>query len=866
MATSTTTETTVDTVRELVSSAALLHIRPQVLTIKASLLKPNTRMYFYFDGLSIDQYVTPEGGSEGEPVLTDSSGTLTANFNIPENTFSTGDREVMVSDSSTYVSDEVEGFIQVKASTVFSANGTLETYQTTETTTITTTVTKTVTNYDPLAQSFFTYGIKGGCFLTSIDLFFFSKDSTLPAWIEVRELVNGYPGPKLVHPSAISIKNPSDINLSDDASVATNFKFDKLIYLREDADYCFVVRSNASTYNIWTSKLGETANETGYTVFDQPYMGSLFKSENNVTWTAEQTEDIKFIMYRADFDTSSQANLAIKLNPTGIALESSRLETTSGSNIVRINFQNKHGLDINSKVVIAADEAGQFNGINGTDFTGEFNVINVESPFSVDITIPGVSANRTGEIQTGGNILDIIVNDGGSGYDVNDPPEVIITKNDPTITAGSFVTGQTYTIATVGTTNFVAIGAASNSVGEVFEATGPGTGTGTAFFGESAEAVAEIKNGKVNNIRITNKGSGYFIDPTITLNSILGSGASLEPFTAPLFGVYINRIYHIFKPLVKNSIPTGTSVNSILSTTTASYEGGSLANYGNGKDYQIDINKIYEFDSNLLLATSYNETVNLGGNPSTLYNVYLGSTNSNVSPIIDLSESRFQLKTHHINSQRNENINSANSSGTVLSITLTNGGSGYTEVPTVTINGTGTGATATATIDSGSVDTITLTNGGSGYYGPVTVSITGGGVGVTTVATAIVSVSDYNSELLSGKGTADARYITKPQLLQNSSTGIRLYALAYSNIYSNFDVYIKTTSSSSDVDLSSIEWHLLECDRERNKSKFEEDFIEYEFNLTDIEPFDVYLLKFVLRTTTPWDPPRVINYRAIMLA
>lgn len=49
-----------------------------------------------------------------------------------------------------------------------------------------------------------------------------------------------------------------------------------------------------------------------------------------------------------------------------------------------------------------------------------------------------------------------------------------------TVTAGSFIVGATYTILTVGTTNFVSIGASANTVGVVFTATGVGSGTGTA--------------------------------------------------------------------------------------------------------------------------------------------------------------------------------------------------------------------------------------------------------------------------------------------------------------------------------------------------------------------------------------------------
>ena len=53
-----------------------------------------------------------------------------------------------------------------------------------------------------------------------------------------------------------------------------------------------------------------------------------------------------------------------------------------------------------------------------------------------------------------------------------------VTANDNI--AGDFLTGSTYTILSVGTTDFTAIGAASNTVGVSFVATGAGEGTGTA--------------------------------------------------------------------------------------------------------------------------------------------------------------------------------------------------------------------------------------------------------------------------------------------------------------------------------------------------------------------------------------------------
>ena len=59
---------------------------------------------------------------------------------------------------------------------------------------------------------------------------------------------------------------------------------------------------------------------------------------------------------------------------------------------------------------------------------------------------------------------------------------MIITKSvGGNITAGNFIPGCTYTITSLGTTNFIAIGANASVIGNVFVANATGTGTGTAL-------------------------------------------------------------------------------------------------------------------------------------------------------------------------------------------------------------------------------------------------------------------------------------------------------------------------------------------------------------------------------------------------
>lgn len=78
--------------------------------------------------------------------------------------------------------------------------------------------------------------------------------------------------------------------------------------------------------------------------------------------------------------------------------------------------------------------------------------------------------------------------------------------------------------------------------------------------------------------------------------------------------------------------------------------------------------------------------------------------------------------------------------GSLSSITLTSGGTGYTSAPSVALTGGGTGATATAIVSGGSVTGFTITNPGSGYTSAPAIALTGGGGGTGAAATAVVGL------------------------------------------------------------------------------------------------------------------------------
>ncbi len=88
--------------------------------------------------------------------------------------------------------------------------------------------------------------------------------------------------------------------------------------------------------------------------------------------------------------------------------------------------------------------------------------------------------------------------------------------------------------------------------------------------------------------------------------------------------------------------------------------------------------------------------------------------------------------------------------GGIVSVAVSNGGTGYTTAPTVAITGTGgTGATATATVVAGVVTAVTITNAGEGYETASVAFSDGGGSG----ATATANIGDVANPFISALAT-----------------------------------------------------------------------------------------------------------------
>jgi hypothetical protein len=144
----------------------------------------------------------------------------------------------------------------------------------------------------------------------------------------------------------------------------TNFMFDYPVFLQNNTEYSLVVETDSKDYNIWVSKLGETEIATNTTVTTNPSLGSVYKSQNTGSWVEDLFEDIKFTLYRAEFDISNTASIDLTTISQGYEnMIENPLETyafananatsslfKNNNNIIKVNHKN-HGFDLNNSYV-----------------------------------------------------------------------------------------------------------------------------------------------------------------------------------------------------------------------------------------------------------------------------------------------------------------------------------------------------------------------------------------------------------------------------------------------------------------------------------------------------------------------------------
>lgn len=822
-------------VTKLLGSEPLVYIRAQKVTCSYKDARPNTVLHVYLDGVKYDHRVQSRDWTTasafkalGEPVVVSANGDVEFIIHIEGGKFKAGDLDIIATEAEDISELAVNGNTLGKLDAKFVAQGTLQVFRKTisildiETIDPPPPPPPPTGGVDPLAQSFFTYGKQGGVFVTSIEVYFYTKDSTFPVSVDLREMLNGYPTQKLVSEDAQVTLYPAQISVSNDASVATKFTFPVPIYLPQDKEFCFVVKSNCNTYQVWASKMGEKSNETKKTIFEQPYIGSLFKSQNEQTWTTDQFEDMKFKLNIADFN-SETAHITLGGDSANRWVKGTQFFTTTGSNKVVYRSFEQHGYTLfDNKERIAINPISIhanaiYNGIVGANLAGSFPITRIVDDYSIEFELAGstvgFNATSTGPINSCGVVTHIVFENQGADSPI--PSNLII----PTPVGGTQAT------ATVN----VAVH----------------YGSGPRFVGAT----------------VTNPGAGYTTNVQVDAGTWPGI---VMAYSEAWFNVSINKPISLFVPNLEFATPVGTALRAThkLLDTNYQYAGGDVPT-----DLYAANFALYES----IIANRATQVNNGEADSSFKLNLTLTTSASNVSPVLDLRKGATVTSyANAINDQAFvEDTSATIASSPVTGYTSLYGGTSYSSAPVVTIVPAEdepnmeniVPATATSTVSGGIVTALTI-SGGSGYTRTPTIIIAApGGAGQTATAAAVIN--RVNSELLPNNGYALAKYITKEIKLETLSTGIKVISFLASTPDTSVDWYIRTSMQNDTSTHSDLPWKKLQCDVQRNKSASFGDLYDYEFYLYDLPEFDIYNLKCVMSSKYKNMSPVIKNYRVI---
>ena len=496
---------------------------------------------------------------------TDESGKFVGIFNVPPSTFQTGqrvfrvDNRVVLTDpdtSTTYAEATftAAGLQTNSGKTNFSASvdssATLFT-QVSEKQDISTIT--SYTPYDPVAQTFIIQknNYPNGIFISSVKLFFATKPTTnVPVTLSVVGTLNGYPnGQTLDHSTVVLNANQVNVSLSPhylDSTTYTEFMFEAPVYIQPGVLYAFMVRASSADYTLYYAQqnkfaipssaaqlpvsLGGILPTNPTKIGNAPYVGSLFESQNAITWTADQTKDLMFVIDRCVFDTTQNTVIPFTINKN-------------------LPYR-KNGID-DVLYKISANSVSNLYGNYSPNYNPRVDAINLSSteftPSSTNTSYNYVATLNSDKTTTIGASVtpgkfgtptpdNVYLNDGlGSRVLIassnnsfslfaslkSSNPDVSPVISDDGLSLYSIK----YLINNMGISNNVisvktsGLGYNANNISVT--ASAPDIGNNPAVFGVSANA-----NGAITSVYTTYSGSGYLTTPTITINDAATRGGN----------------------------------------------------------------------------------------------------------------------------------------------------------------------------------------------------------------------------------------------------------------------------------------------------------------------------------------------------
>ena len=528
-------------------------------------------------------------------ILVNSEGVTAGIFNVPTNKFMTGETVFRLTDDSdnilnttTSVSEKIfhnKGVIDsnrednivsirplIKKRDDISSEKIIKSYATPR---------RSESNkfFAPLAQSFFVSedNYPSGVFLDSVELYFREKESSPGSknsiTLDIRPMVEGAPSPSVIVPGSQVTLSPGRVTANTSTPVANNtggypsatignsltankqgndvgsrtiFKFDFPVYLNP-GEFAFTLNSATSEYKLYSYELGAKHTGTDRKITKQPYVGKLFKPSNALNRESSETEGLMFKINRCNFSSDfGHARLTNFATSSSNATSNSIIETFKVVTDV-MEFANTSSIYHYYTTAKNASSKG-----SATQFVPNKNIdvktqqqITYETDTNIDAYANSFQLNVY--FTSANTIISPLFDETRSGVisvenDVNNAG--LKNTNILILNTGSSLLQSEYG----GDSGRYATPNAVDGNTSAITVSAPDIGTNTATIAANVGS-----DGKINEVKVVNPGSGYLTTPTLTVATAL-SGTD---------------------PVIK-IVGEGSTASNMLSANTEQSRGGNI--------------------------------------------------------------------------------------------------------------------------------------------------------------------------------------------------------------------------------------------------------------------------------------------------
>ncbi len=844
---------------KVVNVAYIPYIRSREIQLRATGLKPNTKVYPFFDDINVSAHTTawadPEVAqafntgnvvSTGTAMVSDSFGKVSATLKIPNTNslkFKTGTKLVEVIDNAT---NDRNNFTTMAAAQ-YRATGIKETVQNTIVSTRNAKVTtesivenKAVTDttvseafsygqwVDPIAETILITD-KGGAFITSVDLFMASRDNNIPLQVQIRETVNGYPGQKIVPFADIHIEPKSKFFLSN---ITGSFSVGETI----------TGGTSGATAKI-------LSKESSNRLYVDQLTGTFFVKNETITGgTSGATGKITTLIEGVNTNNVVNGNLIINgitsissydsgdLVPTKVIFESPvYLQEGKEYAIVILANSDRYESWI---ATMGESEIGSNIPVQKQPYAGSFFKSQNGSTWSADQYSDLCFRLNKAVFETSTTGIVTFTNDS--------IPSKLLSSNPVTTKSGS-------AIVRIYHQNHGMPEGSSVSLSGIVDTNG--------ISGANINGTKTISNVELDSYLVTASNSDTA--------SSSGTGGGSACIATENYQLDTGQLVS-----TELTLPATTLKYDIKSTSGKSVHGGQTPYVIDGSYSYITSNENVEFGVPKLIASAINESVNTGGVKSLNVRAVLASTNANVSPAIDLARFSFIAVGNRIDNPSytgTYDINhsvldtdtiaisssiSHSASGTILSVDAAVSKKfaqlqvgKYIDVSNCSVSANNTRKLVT----------------GVSYADPnCTISVAGG----TSLESAgnivtVKSLNRYVSEI--AEGSSSAKYLMKRMQLALPSNAAKIRFAANRNPDSSILVYYKTITVDNSSDWSSTLWTLATPDQDVIASSNTSEFKEYNYTINSMKEFIAISTKIVFLGSNTATPPRIRELVAIAI-